>query len=201
MNLLRDHFRALLTACGIRRDSRVLLLAEMESTEFVMLMDLLGPQGELFLPDSDFLPERLDAIVGCPFSASFEEVAPALRAGRRFLRPGGRFALEVPAQPTCEVLGEVAEELGLGALMRANARGLTDDEIDNLLPSDCLRKLERHDLVLMAAFDSPHDALMAWFQDDDTPEVEVLTRALTSRLASIRSIELPLRRVRLVGMR
>ncbi|MGE0143893.1 MAG: hypothetical protein AB7I19_09140 [Planctomycetota bacterium] len=201
MSLFEDHFQALLDACGVRPQSRVLLLAEMESLEFVILMDKLGKAGELFLPDSDFLPERLDAIVGCPLSAAFEEIAPALRSGRKFLRPGGRIAVEVPSSPPCELLESVANEVGLGDLMRANARGLTDAEVDDLLPRDCLRQLERHDLVLMAEFPSPHDAVSAWFGDEDGPQIEVIARGLTSRLASIESVELPLRRVRLIGMR
>jgi hypothetical protein len=189
MSLFEDHFQALLSACGVRPQSRVLLLAEMESLEFVILMDKLGKAGELFLPDSDFLPERLDAIVGCPLSAAFEEIAPALRSGRKFLRPGGRIAVEVPASPPCDLLESVANEVGLGALMRANARGLTETEI------------ERHDLVVMAEFPSPHDAVSAWFGEEDEPQIEVIARGLTSRLASIESVELPLRRVRLIGMR
>jgi len=133
------------------------------------------------------------------------------------LRPGGRFCLQLPLSPFCQVL----EEALYAALDRSAALPAKDDlcppadpqEIRKLLGEQGFREVEMEDLIFLQAFDSvmgAADTLLAgggWtgMEEMDSGEQEELLTEIRLRLARALKtdgpVELPFLRLLVWGRR
>lgn len=219
-------FHATLELLDLRRHERVLAIG-CTAPQLRAVARLVGDGGELTAIEPDRTrAERLarepiaglavvaatpgadrfgsfDALLACPLVAPPWPWAELPAAAHHNLRPGGRFAIDVPAPDMIPVVHAAWQRSGLPPLAPDPLRGIADDRLAHDLRATGLRRVDTVLGTHLLSLESPFDLvelLTPALRLDDTAAAE-LGRSLASELHSTGTCDVLVHRTRVHGIR
>lgn len=218
-----------LQVLDLRRTDRLLLVLPGSPEVTAAVAHVLGSKGELTvleprrlvaeaialaLPAAEVLAADLDhgqrltgfdALLLAPFAPKPRPAMEWARFVAQSLRPGGRFAVDLPsADPWPDLAAAAdAEKLPFGASMRSALSGLSEQDLGTALKSAGLRRVDALLGTHLVAFASPFEAAELVGEElkleaDDRVQ---LGSALSRRCQATAAVELRVLRSAFAGMR
>ncbi|MBK8099803.1 MAG: hypothetical protein IPK26_22085 [Planctomycetes bacterium] len=219
-------FHAALELLDLRRHERVLAIGCM-APQLRAIARLIGERGELTAIEPDRTrAEQLagepipglavvaaspgadrfgsfDALLACPLVTPAWPWSELPAAAHNNLRPGGRFAIDVPAPDMIPVLRTAWAKTGRPPLQPDPLAGIADDRLAHELRAGGLRRVDTVLGTHLLTLESPFDLVELWtpaLRLDDRTAAE-LGRALASELHSTGACDLLVHRTRVHGIR
>ncbi len=213
---------------NIRRGDRVIQLTAQARPQTHAILELLGPDGTLLVVEPDrYAADRVrafdhlgltvlayepggeerfgmfDAMLACPTKLNDWPLDTWGQLACANLRPGGRFVVDLPGEPLCDVLAEAWQSIGGDEEALKVWRGPSEAELAESLQRLGLRTVEGVIGTHLMHIDSAH--ALARFAGEslgcDDEIVDRLHHVIAERLGTTGRSDVLFRRTRVHGMR
>ena len=220
-------FPEVLDLLDLRRNDRVLLITAQCPTHVTAVLQRVGSHGNVLVvepsektahdlaesnpgvevisttPTGEESFGSFDAFLACPFSLPEWPLELWAALTQKNLRPGGRFAIDLPGEKHCEDLSESWIEIGGGEHDLLPLRGPTEKALADVLRQEGLRMVAAAMGTHIVRLGSPHAlaALGAQLMGAKQDRQEELGVALTRRLRTTDAVDVVFHRTRVHGIR
>lgn len=195
------HVRSVLQCVGTQGDVLVVDPSRKVATEVVEAV----PEVEVLalIPTGDEVFGRFDAFLACPLGMPDWPLELWASVTRNNLRPGGRFAIDLPGEELCEDISSCWLEIGGVVESLMPVRGPGEQKLAASLRQGGLRMVAAAMGTHLVRVDSPHTlaGLGARLLRADRDQQEDLGLALTRRLRTTGAVEVVFHRTRVHGIR
>lgn len=220
-------FPEVLDLLDLRRNDRVLLITAQSAAHAAAVLQRVGSHGSVMVVEPSRKIARVvaessprievvartptgeesfgsfDALLACPFTTHGWALSLWANLARRNLRPGGRFAIDLPGERLCDDLRESWIGIGGGEQELLALTGTAEKDLATALRQGGLRMVSASMGTHIVRLDSPHAlaALGARLLGCKGAEREELGLALTRRLRTTGTVEVVFHRTRVHGIR
>lgn len=220
-------FPEVMDLLDLRRRDRVLLITAPHPSYVEAVAQRVGSGGDILVlePDPDaaakvaeVMPQveiialaptgqemfgTFDALLACPLSTPDWPLELWAGVTTRNLRPGGRFAIDLPGEELCEDLSSCWVEVGGSEKSLLPIRGPAEQDLATSLRQGGLRMVAAAVGTHIVRVDSPHAlaSLGAALIHANVKQAEELGIALTRRLRTTGPVEVVFHRTRVRGIR
>ena len=220
-------FPEVMDLLDLRRQDRVLLVTAQRTGYVKAVLQRIGSQGDVVLvePSDERATEvaaalsrveviarvptgeerfgSFDALLACPLGMPNWPLSLWTGVTLRNLRPGGRFAIDLPGEEFCEDLSACWLEIGGAEEDLEPLRGPAERDLATSLRQGGLRMVAAAMGTHVVRMDSPHTlaSLGAALLGTGPDQQEELGIALSRRLRTTESVEVVFHRTRVHGIR
>ena len=220
-------FPEVLDLLDLRQKDRVLLITAQRTGYVNAVLQRIGNQGDAVVvePSEESARElaeassrveviaqvptgeenfgTFDALLACPLGMPNWPLSLWTGVTLRNLRPGGRFAIDLPGEKLCEDLSVCWLEIGGAEEDLVRLRGPAEKDLATSLRQGGLRMVAAAMGTHVVRMDSPHTlaSMGAALLGTDPDQQEELGIALTRRLRTTDSVEVVFHRTRVHGIR
>lgn len=220
-------FPEVMELLDLRRRDRVLVINAQHPRFIKSVLQCVGTKGDVLVVDPnrkvatevvEALPEvevialaptgeevfgRFDALLACPLGMPDWPLELWAGIAQNNLRPGGRFAIDLPGEELCEDISACWLEIAGGEESLLPLRGPAEQTLATSLRQGGLRMVAAAMGTHLVRVDSPHTlaSLGAQLLRADRDQQEELGIALTRRLRTTGAVEVVFHRTRVHGIR